>query len=157
MLIVRDVSAFDQQRAVELFARHESMLLEQLIEGTEITVPVLIDESLPVIEIVPPGDAEFDYENKYNGRTHELCPPQSVSTELQEQARDLALRVHQLLDARDLSRTDIMIDSHDQLWVLEINTIPGLTDQSLLPKSAAVAGYPMPVLCKRLVETALNR
>lgn len=155
--IIRDISKYDKAGVLKLFDRHPQMLLEQLITGTEITVPVLLGEALPVIEIVPPKDGEFDYENKYNGRTQELCPAQSVSEDTQQQAQKLALRIHKLLGVRDMSRTDMMIDTVGSLWVLEVNTIPGMTDQSLLPKAAAVAGYPMPELCSRLVQAALKR
>jgi D-alanine-D-alanine ligase len=155
--IIRDPSQADRAAITAAFMRHPHMLLEQLIKGTEITVAVLGDEVLPVIEIVPPADGEFDYENKYNGRTQELCPPQSVSQELQAQAQKLALQIHQQLKVRDLSRTDIMISQVGELFVLETNTIPGMTNQSLLPKAAAEAGYTMPQLTARLVESALAR
>jgi D-alanine-D-alanine ligase len=134
------------------------MLLEELIDGQEITVAVLADKVLPVIEIIPPQDAEFDYENKYNGKTQELCPPQHISEDIQKQAQELALRIHKELGLRDFSRTDIMIRRSDsKLFVLETNTIPGLTDQSLLPKAAAVGGINMPTFVKMLVEAARAR
>ncbi len=155
--IIRDPVTFDRTSVDAAFTRHPQMLLEQLIEGTELTVGVLIDFALPVIEIVPPVGAEFDYENKYNGTTQELCPPQTVSKELQSQAQALAQRIHTLLGVRDLSRTDIMIGANDALYVLETNTLPGMTGQSLFPKAAAVAGYPMTELVRTLVESALER
>jgi D-alanine-D-alanine ligase len=136
--------------------KHQRLLLEALIAGTEITVGMLGEQPLPVIEIIPPEHGEFDYENKYNGQTQELCPPVHVSPELQQAAQQLAQQVHELCGCRDFSRTDIIIDAEQQLWVLEINTIPGMTDQSLLPKAASVAGITMPQLVDRLVEQALS-
>lgn len=138
--------------ALETIFSGKKLLLEELIEGHEVTVPILGDKALPVIEIIPPTDAEFDYENKYNGKTQELCPPQSVSAELQKQAQEVALKVHQAMDCRHFSRVDIMIDSRGQLYVLEINTIPGLTAQSLFPKAAAVSGMNKQDLVKNLLQ-----
>lgn len=127
-------------------------MLEELIEGTEITVPVLDGQALPVIEIVPPQDEEFDYENKYNGRTQELCPPQNVSRELQNQAQRLAEKVFKIMGARHLARVDMMMDKSGRIYVLEINTMPGMTDSSLFPKSAAAAGYSMPDLVSKFID-----
>jgi D-alanine-D-alanine ligase len=134
------------------------MLLEELIEGVELTVGVLGDQALPVIEIIPPSDGEFDYENKYNGKSQELCPPRHVDQNIQKQAQEIAVHIHRSLGLRDMSRTDIIIRRSDNvLFTLETNTIPGMTDQSLLPKAAAVAGYSMPELCDTLVRRALQR
>jgi D-alanine-D-alanine ligase len=141
----------------EVFTRYPTMLMEQLIVGTELTVGVLNNQALPVIEIIPPKDSEFDYTNKYNGATRELVPPKHVSGDLQRRAQALALQAHQFTGCRDLSRTDIMLNKKGQLYVLETNTLPGLTNQSLLPKAARAAGLDMPALCKQLVEMALAR
>jgi D-alanine-D-alanine ligase len=108
-----------------------------------------------VIEIIPPEGKEFDYENKYNGATQEICPPKNVSTELQSQAQTIAENLHKAVGVRHLSRTDIIIDRNNQLCVLEINTIPGLTDQSLFPKSAAVAGISFEQLVNRFIQMAV--
>lgn len=151
--IVRDESDLIDS---SVFERHDKMLLEELIEGIEITVPVLGDTALPVIEIIPPSGGEFDYENKYNGATQELCPPPDVSDDLQAQAKEIAEKVHAAAGVRHLSRTDMIIDKDNQLWVLEINTIPGLTDQSLYPKSAAVAGISFEQLVDKFVQMATS-
>lgn len=155
--IVRDPADCDKDQLADAFSRHPEMLLEELIEGSEITVGVLGDRVLPVIEIIPPVGGEFDYNNKYNGRSAELCPPQHISPAAQAAARDLALRIHHLCGVRDMSRTDMIVAPSGKLYVLETNTIPGLTDQSLLPKAAAQAGYDMPALCRTLVEFGLAR
>jgi len=149
-LIVRKLP-FDEAAAGRLLATYHTMLLEELIVGREITVPVLGDRALPVIEIIPPQGKEFDYQNKYNGATTELCPPANVSPEQQERAQRLAERLHKLSGARHLSRTDIMIDKTGELYVLELNTLPGLTAQSLFPKAAAVAGLPWNDLVAKFV------
>jgi D-alanine-D-alanine ligase len=155
--IVRDLSALDQSAVEAAFGRHDQLILQELIKGDEVTVAIVGDQPLPVIEIIPPSDQEFDYENKYNGATQELCPPLHISDEHQVAAQTIASSMHQAFGCRDMSRTDIMIDSSGTLWTLEINTIPGLTDQSLLPKAAAAAGLAMPRLCDELVKAALAR
>lgn len=147
----------DKSIVAGLFKRYGELLLEELVEGTELTLAVLGDKALPAIEIIPPPDGEFNYENKYNGKTQEICPPANVSQDIQAKARDLALKIHQLAGCRDFSRTDIMIDTKDNLRVLETNTIPGMTDQSLFPKAALAAGISMRQLVDRLVQMALKR
>ncbi|HSX47222.1 MAG TPA: D-alanine--D-alanine ligase [Patescibacteria group bacterium] len=155
-LIIRDVSKINQNEIKELFSRYDKLILQELIEGNELTVAVLGDKSLPVIEIIPPMDQEFDYSNKYNGRTKELCTPINVNLDNQKLTQELALKVHNLCGCRDLSRTDIMLGENRKQYVLETNTIPGLTDQSLVPKSAAVSGIKMTRLCDELIKFALT-
>ncbi len=149
--IVRTIP-FDDAPLKEALARHGSMLIEELIQGHEVTVGVLGDVALPVIEIIPPQDQEFDYENKYNGTTKELCPPENISQDLQEKAQGLALAVHKATGCRHLSRTDILINEAGELFIIDTNTIPGLTNQSLYPKAAAVAGYSWLELVKRFTQ-----
>jgi D-alanine-D-alanine ligase len=143
-----------RSEALSLFDRHSIMLLEQLIAGTEITVPVLDSQALPVIEIVPPDGEEFDYENKYNGKSQELCPPVSVSAGLQQKAQSIAADIHQRLRVRHFSRTDMIVTDDGELSVLELNTIPGLTSGSLFPKAAKVAGLSMEDLAEKLIQMA---
>jgi len=151
-LMAHDPENISQQSIDELFKLDDTAVLEELVEGNEITVPVLDGKALPVIEIIPPQNEEFDYENKYNGRTQELCPPKNVSEPAQEKAQRLAEKVHTVMGARHLSRVDIMIDKNNDLYVLEINTMPGMTSGSLYPKSAKQAGMDMPALVRKFVE-----
>lgn len=137
-----------------LFKRHEHMLLEELIEGEEITVGVLDQKALPVIQIIPPIGEEFDYENKYNGRTQEIVNPDSIFEQVQSDAQKLALATHKLFGCRHLSRTDMIVADNGSIYLLEINTMPGLTKQSLFPKAAAAAGYSMPKLVEQFVHMA---
>lgn len=154
-IIARTPTEEDWSTVTRLLNTYQTgMLYEPIIEGTEITVGILDNEPLPVIEIVPPEGLEFDYENKYNGATRELCPPETVSQELQKQAQDLALLIHQLTGCRHMSRTDIIIDKQGTLHVLETNTLPGMTTTSLLPKMAQTAGYSMPQLVEKLIKLA---
>ena len=155
--IIRNPAKADKSELEQSLNKYGAMLLEELVVGTELTVGVLDGEPLPVIEIVPPEDGEFDYDNKYNGKTQELCPPKSVSKDMQQHAQELALQVHELTGARDLSRTDFMADRTGNLFILETNTLPGMTDQSLYPKAAAANGLTFPELCDKLVQLALAR
>lgn len=138
----------------EVFSRHDQMLMEELVEGSEITVPVLLDQALPVIEIIPPAGEDFDYENKYNGKTQENCPPTKVSEKLQQQAQAIALSIHQELGVRHLSRIDMIIGHDGAINVLELNTMPGMTEHSLFPKSANAVGISMSDLVHSLIQAA---
>lgn len=149
--IVRTIP-YDKTAIAEALERYDTMLIEELIEGHEITVGILETEPIPVVEIIPPKDGEFDYENKYNGATREVCPPENISKNIQKEAQVLASSVHTITDCRHLSRTDILIDAQGQLFIIDTNTIPGLTAQSLYPKAAQAAGYDWISLVKRFTE-----
>jgi D-alanine-D-alanine ligase len=155
--VVRDPAKANFDAIADTLSGYGRLLLEELVVGQEITVAVLEDQALPVIEIIPPESGEFDYENKYNGATQELCPPLHIAEAIQNQAGELAAAIHKLCGCADFSRTDMMINDQGELLVLETNTIPGMTDQSLFPKAATAAGIAMPELCDQLVQTALKR
>lgn len=138
------------------FDNHETLLLEEYIVGIEITAPYLEGHKLPVIEIVPPASGVFDYENKYNGNSSEICPPSHVDGQKQNAAIDLGAQVHKITKCRDLSRTD-MILSGNKLYVLEINTMPGMTVQSLFPLSARTAGLSMEQVVDIFINLARSR
>ncbi|MDY0040714.1 MAG: D-alanine--D-alanine ligase, partial [Desulforhabdus sp.] len=134
-------------------------LLEKYIRGTEITGAVLGNDTLqalPLIEIIPGEEYEFfDYKAKYQpGATKEICPAR-ISSELTQKAQEIAKRAHQALHCRGYSRTD-MIVSEDEIYVLETNTIPGMTQTSLFPQAAAAAGVSFSALLDRLIELALE-
>lgn len=153
-IVVHEPGPASTDQLDQVFELGYEAIVEELIKGAETTVPILDGKALPVIEIVPPAGEEFDYEYKYNGLTAELVPPKSISPKVQSEIQALAEKVHQVMGARHLSRVDIMLDARNRPYVLEINTMPGLTDQSLYPKSAAAAGYAMPELVKELVTLA---
>lgn len=130
-------------------------LIEELVEGVEISVPVLCGEALPVVEICP-ASGSYDYAAKYTvGATEEIVPAR-ISVEAAKTAQDYALRAHKLIGAEDFSRTD-MIVSGDRVVVLEINTLPGLTETSLVPNSAAASGISYADLCERILLNAMER
>ncbi len=135
----------------------ESCLVETLIVGQELTVPVLeyrgIPKALPVIEIRTAGGA-FDYHAKYHDkRTQEICPA-PISESARRKAQSLAVQAHQALGCRGYSRTDMMMDEKGRIFILETNTLPGLTQASLLPKSAAAIGMDYPALLSHLIREA---
>ena len=125
------------------FSHDHIVIIEQFVVGTEITIPVLGNddlELLPIVEIVP-NSGFYDYKSKYTaGATQEICPAR-LTKEITEEAHRLAKLSHELLGCRGNARTDMIIDKAGQPWVLEVNTIPGMTPLSLLPCSAGVAGY----------------
>lgn len=141
-LIVRDSSKFDYTVVKKLFLEYDEMLLEELIEGYEVTCAVFDGEPLPPILIEPPENQEFDLLNKYNGKSQEICPiPKEILNKSQQELiQKIALSVHNIMGSRHLSRTDMMINHDGDIYVLEINTLPGMTKQSLLPKAARVSG-----------------
>lgn len=151
--ICRD-GLLSEPEQIKVFQSHKEMILEEFIEGEEVTVPVLDGYDLPLIHIIPPEGKFFDYENKYNGATQEICNPDTIDQAIQVQARDLAKKVHTAMNCRHFSRVDIIIDKQNRLYVLEINTIPGLTDQSLFPKSAQYIGLSMPELVEHFITLA---
>lgn len=150
-LIINDVSRIPRATVSRVFNKYGTMLLEELIEGQEITVGVLKNKPLPIILIEPPEGAVFDYTNKYNGKTKETASPSSISSLIQKQAQELALFIHQQLGCKDLSRTDMIVSKAGELYVLETNTLPGMTDESLFPKAAKASGLGMDDLCLTLI------
>jgi D-alanine-D-alanine ligase len=127
-----------------------SVLVEQLIKGRELTVGVLGNQVLPVIEIRP-LDGFYDYTNKYTkGKTEYFCPA-SLAEEITAQIQRYALAAHRAVGNTVYSRIDFLLEG-DMPYCLEINTIPGMTATSLLPKAAAAVGFTFPDLCRRIVE-----
>lgn len=137
----------------------QEVLVEEFISGREITGGVLGNAdpiALPLVEIIP-GDTYsfFDYEAKYRpGASKEICPA-ILSPHLTEKAKAYALTAHQTLHLRGYSRTDMMV-REEEIFVLETNTIPGMTETSLLPQAAQAAGLPFSELLDRLIELALE-
>lgn len=158
MSIVR--KAEDIEAAInKAFLQGPVILAEAYIEGVEITGGVMGNDELeafPLIEIIPDQSHEFfDYEAKYTaGVTEEICPAR-IDAALTEKAQHQAIMAHRALFCRGYSRTD-MILSDQTIYVLETNTIPGMTATSLLPQAAAKGGYPFGKLMDRLIELALE-
>ncbi|MFZ5797211.1 MAG: D-alanine--D-alanine ligase [Desulfobulbus sp.] len=159
MSIVRESSALGPSLA-KAFEHDREVMVEQYIKGREITVGVIGNDepvALPLVEIIPDKKYEFfDYEAKYQpGATREVCPAE-VDDEIRAKAQRYGLTAHRALQLRGYSRTD-MIVCGDEVYLLETNTIPGMTPTSLLPQAAAVAGLPFPALLDRLIDLALEK
>lgn len=149
------VSAFSAALAETL--RFDSQaLMEERIHGRETTVGILDGQVLPVVE-VRPLTGVYDYQNKYTpGSTEDPCPaPFDFVTTGQIQAAGMA--AFQAIGGRDYSRVDVMVRPGGEPLVLEINTLPGMTETSLLPKAAAAAGLRYAELCERMVDLACRR
>ncbi len=135
----------------------ERALVEELLGGKELTVAVIGNDeltALPVIEIVTKRQF-FDYTAKYSAGESEEIVPARIPDDVARRAQDIAVRAHRALGCRGMSRTDLMW-SGDRLVTLEVNTIPGMTANSLLPKAARAAGIPFGDLLARFVEWALE-
>ncbi|MGM0610867.1 MAG: D-alanine--D-alanine ligase family protein [Thermodesulfobacteriota bacterium] len=147
---------FDLKRITNGPPPKSEMLLEEHIAGREMTCAVLGSEALPPILIQPKMNAYFDYKSKYeqNG-AEELCPA-PVSPQLTECLRKTALRAHNLLGLKDYSRTDFIVDEKEKCYILETNTLPGMTETSLVPRAAAAAGYDFKALIGKLIRLGLN-
>jgi D-alanine-D-alanine ligase len=160
----------------------EVILVEEYIKGKEATCGVLEDfrlarrpvrqslgeggsqhlYALPPVEIIPPASSVggpentfFDYELKYDGSTREICPS-GFDNSTKIMIEEMAKLAHEVLDCRHYSRADFIVSEHG-VYLLEVNTLPGLTSESLLPKAAAAAGLEFPQLLDHIIQLALNR
>jgi D-alanine-D-alanine ligase len=142
------------ERAAAVAAGGGPVMIEQWVKGPEWTVGIVGDEVLPPIRIGVAGDEWFDYHRKYadDGAPHlfDLQAPAALVDEV----KHLCLSAHRILGCRHLSRVDVMLDADARPWLLELNTLPGFTDRSLLPDAARAAGLSFPQLVDRLVRLA---
>ena len=132
------------------------ILVEEYIEGRELTCAVLLDRALPSVEIVP-KTRFYDYSNKYEaGASDEICPA-PVDPEVEKEMGDTALLVHNAMCLKTYSRCDFILDKKGQLYFLEVNTLPGMTPTSLVPQEAAAVGISYEELCETIVRDGLDR
>ena len=151
------------EHALEDGAKYaKRLLVEKFVPARELTVGVLGDQALPIIEIIA-KDGFYDFAEKYpflnpnaapGGGAHHVCPAH-LSEEQTHAIQDLALRAFRSLDLKVYGRVDVMLPENGAPTVLEINTIPGMTPTSLLPEAAGVAGISYPKLCARIIELSL--
>ena len=136
----------------------DRVLLERYVAGRDLAVSILDGETLPIVEAVPQGEDFYDFEARYEiGRTAFVCPA-DLSDEVTAAAQELALRAHDALGCGSFSRVDLMLDrDSSELQVLEINTIPGLTETSLLPQAADAAGIAFDELISRILAPRARR
>ncbi|OOP57572.1 MAG: hypothetical protein AYP45_02695 [Candidatus Brocadia carolinensis] len=170
--IVKDISGL-QLGLQKAFEFGYEVLIEKYIKGRELTVGILDDRALPVIEVKPAMEF-FNYDAKYkDNRTEYLIVEKtsdkndtksdnsllkigSLPSYLYAEAQDLALQAHRVLGCRGFSRVDMLLDGEDEFYLLEVNTIPGFTEKSLLPKAAKAAGISFSALCEKIVDLAFQ-
>ena len=136
--------------------RSPDVLVEAFISGRELTVGILGGRALPIIEIVP-NDGFYDYEHKYTkGGSNYYCPA-DLPADVANAVQAVALAAHQSLGLEVYSRVDVLLDKQNAPYVLEVNTIPGMTETSLLPKAAAAAGISFSALCEKIATLSLAK
>jgi D-alanine-D-alanine ligase len=156
------VKAMSERQAAlaQAFALADTILVEAFVSGRELTVGVLGETMLPIIEIRPRGGF-YSYENKYTwtnrgGAADHECPARLSRAE-KEKVESAALAAHRSLELEIYSRVDVILNADREPQVLEVNTIPGMTETSLLPEAAAAAGISMSRLCESIVRLSLER
>lgn len=153
------ISAADELTAAleTAFSYDKDVVLEQFVEGVEITVGVLGNEpkALPTLEVVT-TTGFYDYKTKYTAGLSEHIIPARIPEDHRNKAQETAVAAHKAIGCRGFSRVDIIVDKDGRCYVLEINTIPGMTELSLFPDAARAAGYEFPELVSHMVELALE-
>jgi len=159
LTVVRDENDKEEYaKAVKLaFNYSAKVLLEKFIEGKELTVPILGDEAYPIVEIRP-KDGIYDYEHKYTKGMTEYFAPAELSEAETKKVQELALTAHRSLGCKVYSRVDFMQSSFDkEFYCLEVNTLPGMTETSLVPKSTKAIGMDFTSLIDKLIQLSLEK
>ncbi len=148
----------DFAEAIAKATEHDAVVMaEKWITGREFTIVVLNGQALPVIRLEPPQDVAFyDYEAKYNRNDVQYGIPCGLSEAEEQQLKALSLRAFQAVGASGWGRIDAMQDEQGNFWLLEVNTVPGMTSHSLEPKAAAAVGYSFDELCVAILEQTLT-
>jgi D-alanine-D-alanine ligase len=138
------------------------LLVEEFVPGRELTIGILGDQALPILEIIPKGGF-YDFTNKYpflnpqaGGGAEHVCPAK-IEAKLTRKIQDLALRAYRSIGLQVYARVDVLLPENAEPSVLEVNTIPGMTEASLLPEAAAAAGIKYDELCLRIIELSCAR
>ena len=143
--------------AIELaFQFDDNIIIQEYISGRELTVGILAENALPVIEIIP-ASKFFDFTAKYQSGLTQYIVPAVLDQKIAQEVQRQALAAHKLLGCYGCSRVDFILDSLGIAYILEINTIPGMTSSSLLPKAAKVLGIDFSQLCLKLLELAYEK
>ncbi len=136
------------------------LMVERYVKGRELTCGVILDRetrepiALPIVEIRPRKSRSFDYTEKYSPNGAEEICPAPIDADVEAEAKRIGLLVHHVLGCAGLSRTDFILDEEGRLQVLEVNTLPGMTDTSLVPRAAQAIGISFPALIETLIRTA---
>jgi D-alanine-D-alanine ligase len=153
--IIRDAAALPAALD-DCFQYGDEVLVESFFAGRELTVGIIGGEALPVVEIVP-RDGFYDYDHKYTSGASEYFVPAPLTDAESSNVQETARAAHRALGLEVYSRVDILLAPDGSMSVLEINTIPGMTELSLLPKAAAVAGLDFPSLCEEIAGLSLAK
>ena len=138
------------------FDLEEEAVIEEFIQGRELTAAVLGDTAYPVVEIIP-REGFYDYTNKYEpGKTIEVCPAESPEEKTRE-LQAIALRAAKALGIQAYARFDFIMDEEGGLYCLEGNTLPGMTPTSLVPLEAKTLGMSFPELCQKMIDLSLEK
>ena len=132
-------------------ALDDQVIAERYIDGQELTIAILGDEALPTIRLETPRTF-YDYEAKYLADSTQYHCPAGLDASLEKELQQLALKAFKVLDCRGWGRVDLMLDADQQAHFLEVNTVPGMTDHSLVPMAARAAGIEFPQLVQRILE-----
>lgn len=144
-----------EEALVNSFRYEDEVVIEEYIKGREFACGVIDGQALPPIEIIP-KTGFFDYANKYqDGATEEVCPA-DIPQDVTERMQSLTVRAFHALKLNVYSRADFLLDEHGNLYCLEVNTLPGMTAASLLPKEAKVAGIEYGDLCELIIQKSLE-
>ena len=139
--------------------KYDEVLIEEFIQGKELTVGILEGKALPIVQITPP-EGIYDMASKYpwltGSKGSDYQCPADLDLETTMAVQAAAVAAHHSLGIEIYSRVDVLLDSENRLYVLEANTIPGMTETSLLPKAASAAGISFPELCKTIAELSLK-
>lgn len=145
------------ERSAALAAQFGEVMFEQFIRGREITVGVLGDEALAVGEVLIDDCSLFTYDEKYEAGAVREVFPAHLSEKIAAEAKRMAVKAHRILKLEGYSRADFRLDEADRLWMIEVNSLPGLTTTSLMPQSAAAAGMDVGSLCEWICFDAQSR
>jgi D-alanine-D-alanine ligase len=144
-----------QAAYAEAFRHGNEILVEEYIQGHEVTAGILEETPLPLIEIVP-KETFYDYKAKYTTGLTEYIVPARLPQDVTQKVQGLALKTHQAIGCRGCTRVDFRVAPDGRPFVLEINTVPGMTETSLLPKAAAADGISYDQLVAKIVQSALR-
>ena len=138
------------------FAYEDTLIVEERIIGREFSVGVIAYKPYPVIEIITGEGEAYDYANKYNGTTLEVCPA-NVEENIGIKMQEAAVKAAKALGLNTYCRVDVLLDKEGNCYCLEANTLPGMTPTSLLPQEAKAMGIDYPELCELLIEVSINK
>ncbi len=154
LTIVESIEKFEEA-VMHAFKYSNDVLVEEFIPGKELTVGILDNKALPVVEIVPDG-THYDFNAKYNSKGTKYIVPAELTDADRGIVQEMGLKAHMALGCEGFSRVDVRLRGDGKAYVLEVNTIPGMTERSLLPMAAKASGLVFPDLCLKILADTLK-